>query len=203
MFIEDADPGWKRSAINGLAIHEKKSVKPNKNIDTPYHHYSISAFDERQTPIEELGTLIQSNKYEVTQNSILFSKLNPHREKRIWLILGSTLENSICSTEFQVIKPFHNKYLLFLYGFLNYPENYDEIAASVGGTSSSHQRIDPDMLFKFRCFIPDDDVLSSYNSIVEPIYTKIMNNRNSSRVLSHLRDNLLPKLMSGEVRVKV
>ncbi|MDD4874624.1 MAG: restriction endonuclease subunit S, partial [Dehalococcoidales bacterium] len=203
MFIEDADQGWIICTINDLACHEKISIQPVKNADTIFYHYSIPAFDESQMPIEELGALIQSNKYKVTPDSILFSKLNPHREKRIWLILSSPSENSICSTEFQVIKPINRKHLLFLYGFLNYPENYDEIAASVGGTSSSHQRIDPDMLFKFRCFTPDDNTLSSYNRIVEPIYTKIVNNRNSSCVLSRLRDKLLPKLMSGEVWVKI
>ena len=128
-------------------------------------------------PIPELGTLIQSNKYKVIKNTILFSKLNPHKDKRVWLIPSSIAENSVCSTEFQVMNPKAEKYLFFLYGFISHPENYDEIAAGVGGTSGSHQRIDPEVIFKFKCFLPDDSTLTNYNEIVEPIFGKMHHNR--------------------------
>jgi type I restriction enzyme S subunit len=146
--------------------------------------------------------MIKSNKYKVLKNTILFSKLNPHKDKRIWLIPDSINDNSICSTEFQVMNPRNEKYLYFLYGFINYSENYDEIAAGVGGTSSSHQRIDPKVIFNFPCFIPDDNTLTDYNEIVGPLFGKMHQNGKSTQAFSRLRDTLLPKLMSGEVRVK-
>jgi type I restriction enzyme S subunit len=154
-------------------------------------------------PVHELGVSIQSNKYKVIKNTVLFSKLNPHKDKRIWLILGPTPDNSVCSTEFQVIHPKAEKYLFFLYGFVSHPENYDEIAAGVGGTSSSHQRIDPDVIFKAMCFVPDDRTLNTYNEIIGPMFDKMYRNLNSIYTLSRLRDTLLPKLMSGEVRAKL
>jgi type I restriction enzyme S subunit len=121
----------------------------------------------------------------------------------VWLIPSSIAENSISSTEFQVINPKSEKYLFFLYGYISYPENYSEIAVGVGGTSSSHQRIDPEVIFKFPCFIPDDSILTNYNEIVGPIFGKMHRNLKSIQTLSRLRDTLLPKLMSGEMRVKL
>lgn len=44
-----------------------------------------------------------SNKYSVSNDSFLVSKLNPSTP-RIWTVFNVS-ENSICSTEFQVIKP--------------------------------------------------------------------------------------------------
>ncbi len=202
-FVEGRAADWKESTVNELAKHEKQSIHPNRNPETLFYHYSIPAFDESHMPISELGTLIQSNKYKVLRNTILFSKLNPHKDKRVWLIPSSIAENSISSTEFQVINPRSEKYLFFLYGYISYPGNYGEIAAGVGGTSSSHQRIDPEVIFKFPCFIPDDGSLSNYNEIVGSIFGKMHRNLKSIQTLSHLRDTLLPKLMSGEVRVKV
>ncbi len=38
---------------------------------------------------------------------------------------------------------------------------------------------------------------------VEPLYQKIVANLKESRTLASLQDSLLPKLMSGEVRVPV
>ena len=200
-FVDDRKADWKECTVKELAKHEKQSIHPNRSPETLFYHYSIPAFDESHTPIPELGALIQSNKYKVLKNTILFSKLNPHKDKRMWLIPSSIAENSICSTEFQVINPKNEKYLYFLNGFISYPENYDEIAAGVGGTSSSHQRIDPELIFKFPCFIPDDGILTNYNEIVLPIFSKMHRNLKSIQMLSRLRDTLLPKLMSGEVRV--
>ncbi len=200
-FVDNQKKTWKESTVDELAHHDKTSISPNRNPSTLFHHYSIPAFDESHMPICELGALIQSNKYKVTEDVILFSKLNPHRDKRLWLVPGSIPENSICSTEFQVIKPKARQYLFFLYGFVGYSENYDQIAAGVGGTSGSHQRIGPEVIFKTKCFLPDDTTLTKYNEMVEGVFKKTHNNRAEMRDLSRLRDMILPKLMSGEVRV--
>lgn len=202
-FIDNRKVTWKECSVGELASHQKTSIHPNRNPTALFYHYSIPAFDEVRIPVHELGTLIQSNKYEVTKNTILFSKLNPHKDKRIWLIPSLIAENSVCSTEFQVMNPKADKYLFFLYGFISHPENYNEIAAGVGGTSGSHQRIDPEVIFAFKCFLPDDSTLTKYNEIVEPIFAKIHHNRQSIQALIHQRDLLLPKLMTGEVGVKV
>ena len=201
-FVDNRNTDWQECTVGKLAHHEKISIHPNRDPSTLFYHYSIPAFDETQMPIRELGSLIHSNKYKVMENTILFSKLNPHKDKRVWLIPSSIAENSVCSTEFQVMNPKDEKYLLFLCGFISHPENYDELAAGVGGTSSSHQRIDPEVIFKFSCFLPDDITLTNYNEMVKPIFAKIHRNRESMQTIMHLRDLLLPKLMSGEVRVK-
>jgi type I restriction enzyme S subunit len=50
---------------------------------------------------------------------------------------------------------------------------------------------------------PPDEVLLSFNNKVKPLFTKIQFNTSQIQTLEKLRDTLLPKLMSGEVRVKV
>jgi type I restriction enzyme, S subunit len=202
-FVDNRQATWQECTVGEVADHEKTSIHPNRKPDALFYHYSIPAFDESHMPVHELGVAIQSSKYKVIKNTVLFSKLNPHKDKRIWLIPGPIPDNSVCSTEFQVIHPKAEKYLFFLYGFVSHPENYDEIAAGVGGTSSSHQRIDPEVIFKAICFLPDDRTLNTYNEIIGPIFDKMYRNLNSMYTLSRLRDTLLPKLMSGKVRVKL
>jgi type I restriction enzyme, S subunit len=48
---------------------------------------------------------------------------------------------------------------------------------------------------------PAAAVLSAFGSLVEPLYQKIAGNARDSRTLAALRDTLLPKLMSGELRL--
>jgi len=41
----------------------------------------------------------------------------------------------------------------------------------------------------------------AYNSRVESLFSQILTNERESRILAQLRDTLLPKLISGELRI--
>jgi type I restriction enzyme S subunit len=200
-FVEEAKEEWEVGRIYDLAIHSKKSIQPQKNRTTLYYHYSIPAFDDGKNPVMELGQEIQSNKYQVPEYCILFSKLNPHKDKRVWLLQNEVDKNAICSTEFQVVLPKKKEFLYFLYGWLSLKENYNEIASGVGGTSGSHQRIAPETIYDFQCPLITEHVIKNFNSHIEPLFKKQLVNQTQIRTLTTLRDTLLPKLMSGEVRV--
>lgn len=58
-----------------------------------------------------------------------------------------------------------------------------------------------DILKDFEAPLPDDDILKAFDNVVKPIFSKIYNNSLQIQSLSKTRDTLLPKLMSGEVRV--
>lgn len=200
-FVEEAKEDWKEGVIADFAEHYKKSITPQKYPTELFSHYSIPAYDNNKNPANEMGSEIHSNKYVIPNKCILFSKLNPHKDKRVWLILDDKQDNAVCSTEFQVIYPKHSEYLYFLYGWLINKENYEEISSGVGGTSGSHQRIDPKSIFSFNCPNVDLEVIQRYNKIVEPLYIKLTINQQQIRVLTQQRDGLLPKLMSGEVKI--
>lgn len=202
-FVEEAKEEWKIGKITDYAIHFKDSIHPQQNQEALYSHYSIPAFDNGKNPINELGQEIQSNKYRVPEYCILFSKLNPHKDKRLWLLQNEVNTNAICSTEFQVVLPKRKEYLYFLYGWLSLKENYNEIASGVGGTSGSHQRIEPNTIYNFRCPLVTESLLEDFNTQIVPLFQKQLINQIQIRTLTALRDTMLPKLMSGEVRVEV
>lgn len=199
-FVEEVKEEWEMESILDFAKHHKIAIQPQQNPSTIFYHYSIPAFDNNKNPVVELGKSIQSTKYAIPENCILFSKLNPHKDKRIWLLQDEVKESSICSTEFQIVLPKKKEYLFFLHGWLSLKENYNEIASGVGGTSESHQRIDPASIFDFQCPKPDEKYILKYNELVSPMYLKIQINQTQIRTLTQLRGLLLPKLMSGEVR---
>lgn len=202
-FVEEADEGWEETTVSAFAEHLKISVNPSKNPNLEYAHYSIPAFDSGKEPSIELGHEIQSNKYAVLTDTILFSKLNPHKDKRVWLLTDFVPANSVCSTEFQVLKPKLKHYLYFLYGWLTNSVNYREIASGAGGTSGSHQRISPNEIFGFPAPVIPETILEAYSDTARPIFSKQQANQTQIRTLTSLRDTLLPKLMSGEVRVEL
>jgi type I restriction enzyme S subunit len=201
-FIEDAKKEWEMLKVKDIAIHKKDSVNPSKNPFVEYKHYSLPAFDSGKRPQIELGSNIHSNKYLVHENSILVSKLNP-RIPRIWLNLNNVDDKCICSTEFQVIKPKETEYLGFLFCLLKSDDAVSELEMSASGTSGSHQRVRPEDILNLCFNTPSIDRIIEFSKLVEPLLAKTLTNQTSINILEQKRDTLLPKLMSGEVRVKM
>jgi type I restriction enzyme S subunit len=55
---------------------------------------------------------------------------------------------------------------------------------------------------RFVAVVPNAEVLAAFNQICQPWYDRIVASKGESRTLAALRDALLPKLLSGEMRVK-
>jgi type I restriction enzyme S subunit len=58
------------------------------------------------------------------------------------------------------------------------------------------------MIKEIEVVVPDEITLWKFNSIIKPIFEKIKNNSKQIQSLSQTRDELLPRLMKGEVRVE-
>ena len=57
------------------------------------------------------------------------------------------------------------------------------------------------MIKEMEIIIPDSQTMNVFKERTEPLFNKINQNQTQIRTLTALRDTLLPKLMSGEVRV--
>lgn len=188
--------------VSDLAKLDNVSVNPSRKPLETFYHYSIPSFDDGHTPVIELGQAILSNKFVVQPNTILISKLNPIKP-RIWRIGERVKQNSVCSTEFQVLKPFDMKHYLFLYCLMKSYDVVQSFAMSASGTSGSHQRIRPEYITEVETPAPNDELLEKFNEIFIPLMEKVDKNQAEIITLQKLRDTLLPKLISGEVRVKM
>lgn len=71
----------------------------------------------------------------------------------------------------------------------------------VTGTSNSHQRVKPDQLREIRVFAANENVIAAFSIMAESLMNQVLQNSLQSRTLAQLRDTLLPKLISGELRV--
>lgn len=200
-FVEEAEEGWEESGLSEIAEHVKESVNPSSFGDAILKHYSIPAYDDGQVPKQEQGASIKSNKFKVKSNTVLVSKLNP-RFPRVWAVFGEIDEElSISSTEFQGVRPINSGDLPFVYYFLKSSDVRKELIGAAGGTSGSHQRFDPQVLFDIEMKIPPIQKRNQFNLMATEFLKKINYNRGTIRTLTQMRITLLPKLMSGEVRV--
>jgi type I restriction enzyme S subunit len=88
------------------------------------------------------------------------------------------------------------------YFILNWlKDNMEEIIGRANGTT--FLEISKSNFRPMPIFIPSPEKMKNFVKTVEPLYQKMVANLKESRTLASLRDSLLPKLMRGEVRVKV
>ncbi len=69
------------------------------------------------------------------------------------------------------------------------------------GNGSTFEEISKSNFKELATLKPSNEAISKFDNAVEPVFAKIKTNQKQIQTLEKLRDNLLPKLMSGEVRV--
>ena len=162
-------------------------------------HYSIPALDEKHFPVFEIAESIKSNKYILTPNSVIISKLNPDT-KRIWRPLCIS-DRPICSTEFIVFEAKNSRNKDYIYSIIDSTAFSNYLCSHVTGSTGSRQRAVPKATLDFELFIPTQEIIDEFCSFVTPLYDLIASNELENYRLAELRDSLLPKLMSGEIDV--
>ncbi len=106
------------------------------------------------------------------------------------------------STEFIVMCTKFNLHPFLAYTLARNKDFRDYAESCLEGTSG-RQRVNIDHLANYEIVIPPDNVIQSFNEFISLIVPKLHANFIQIRTLSALRDTLLPKLMSGEVRVSL
>lgn len=191
--------GWMVGKFSDVANLSKAGVNPCAHPEVTFQHFSLPAFDAEQMPVFELGSAIKSNKTVVPTGAVLLSKLNPHIP-RIWLP-SAIEEGAICSTEFLPLVPTEQTTTAFLYCLLSTHEFHSSLCQLVTGTSNSHQRIKPNNVLSLPAIVPPADVMKKFDSVTSVVLDSLKANRLRADTLRKLRDTLLPRLISGQLRL--
>lgn len=105
------------------------------------------------------------------------------------------------STEFIVLRPKPPLPALFAY-CLARSDEFRQFAIQKMTGSSGRQRVPADSLSRYHLAEPEVPVMQAFGKLVEPLFAQATAIANQSRTLAAIRDALLPKLLSGEIRVK-
>lgn len=113
---------------------------------------------------------------------------------RVAITDGEMLSNeAIAHFRLKPETSFGSAYLYcYLKGF-----GYDQL----GSTSSIATAINSDMVRGIRVLVPPKPIAEAFERTVKPLFTQMKITQMQSRTLATIRDTLLPKLLSGELRV--
>jgi len=194
-------PGWRFGQMSDVAQLGRGTMDPAQFPTEPFDYYSLPAFDLGKVAAVEQGSSIKSNKTTLSEDCVLVSKLNPHIP-RVWLVRRRRGVRSVSSTEFLPLTPMAGTNLEFLYCLATSAGFARSLKERATGTTGSHQRVPPDSLLAIPVAIPPRPVMQGFGTLMGPLLAKIAQNRSEAQTLATLRDTLLPKLLSGEIRVR-
>jgi type I restriction enzyme S subunit len=188
--------GWRVGCLGEVAKHQRRSIQPdNINPDTAY--IALEHMPKRCIALAEWSTTegLQSNKFEFRKREILFGKLRPYFHK-----VGIAPVDGVCSTDIVVVAPQARTWFGFMLGHVSSVEFVDYTNA--GSTGTKMPRTNWKDMARYELVLPSESVAAAFTGIIQPYVDRIIAGIHESRTLAVLRDTLLPKLISGELRVK-
>ena len=192
---------WRAYTLADLACRHTQSIVPSKRLDSLFELFSIPAYDAGKTPTLEPGAAIKSSKTIVPQGSVLLSKLNPDIP-RVWMPNQSSGTTQICSTEFLAFTPSAPANSSLLFSLFSDGAFRTKLQSMVTGTSKSHQRVPPKALNSLQVLYGTPALFRLFGEIAAPWLRRAVANRANSQLLAAMRDALLPKLITGKIRVR-
>jgi type I restriction enzyme, S subunit len=187
--------GWGVGTLGDIAANPRRSVQPEAMpMDTLY--VGLEHIPRQSLALPEWGTIegINSNKYQFDRGDILFGKLRPYFHKVVFAPI-----EGICSTDILVVISQDEAFYGFSLMHLS-SEPVVEYATRVS-TGTRMPRANWDNLSRYPVVVPSYDLLEIFNTFALPMFEQIQRNVHESRTLAETRDALLPRLVSGEVRV--
>jgi len=203
-FIEEAQDDWEVGALKAYLDIGIGRTPPRKE----HQWFSENPKDLKWISIKDLGNdgayIFNTAEY-LTQDAVEQFNIPLIPENTALLSFKMTVGRVAITTEqmlsneaiahfkFRLDTPFTVEYL-YLH-LKNY--QYDLL----GSTSSIVTSINSAMIKDMEIIIPSKESMERFNDIIRGLFEKIRGNQQQIQTLEKLRDTLLPKLMSGEVRV--
>lgn len=139
-------------------------------------------------------------KKSIQENDILYSEIRP--VNRHFAFINFPAQEYIVSTKLMVIRAFNGFLSKRLYQFLTSNDVIKELQCEAESRSGTFPQIRFENIKNLKILMGTEDVEKQYREFIESIYEMVFQNNTEIETLSALRDVLLPKLMSGEIKVE-
>ena len=192
-FVVEANEEWKEGKLGDICNYVNEKI----DIDNVEKGDYIST--ENMCPNKQgvvLASSVPENgkatKYRI--DDVLLSNIRPYF-KKIWL----ADKEGGCSADVLCIRSKNELYKFFTYYTVRQDEFFDYVM--LGSKGCKMPRGDKSHIMNWSIMIPQKETLLKFNKFVANGIEKIRSNNNQIRTLIETRDGLLPRLMSGEVKM--
>ena len=188
--------GWKQGVFADFAESRRRSINPAGIAgDTPYIGLKHMPRRSITLPEWECAGKVKSNKSAFRKGEFLFGKLRPYFHK-----VGIAPLDGICSTDIVVVVPRTQGWGAFTLACLSSDEFVEYTKRTSIGTRMP--RTSWEIMGQYKVCLPSEQLAGALQNVTQSLLGRIVANVHESRTLAAIRDLLLPKRMSGEIRLR-
>ncbi len=188
--------GWRVGTIGDVAENARRGINPDQ-MKPATAYIGLEHMPRRSIALSEWGHAgkLESNKFEFRRGEILFGKLRAYFHK-----VGVAPLDGVCSTDILVVRPQKPEWFGFVLGHVSSIELVNHTDAASTGTKMPRSNWND--IARFEAALPPQPLAAKFTELIRPMIDRMIANIHESRTLATLRDTLLPKLLSGELRVQ-
>lgn len=187
--------GWSVGTLSEIAHHVRDNVKADDIKDNDIY-VGLEHIDRKNIFLSNYGAGddITSNKSAFKESDILFGKLRPYFHK-----VCIAPYQGVCSTDILVFRPKNNEFS----GYLTLTLSTEKLVeyANMRSTGTRMPRANAKDILSYHIPIIPTQLAHKFNQITSDLFNKGLSHQDENETLAKLRDTLLPKLMSGELRI--
>ena len=118
---------------------------------------------------------------------------------RSFAFINEPASNLTASTGFAVLRPSAIENTEFVYLAATQDSSIEHLAHVADG--GAYPAVRPDVVSGLQIVVPDAQVLKAFHAVAVSLLAKVSENQKQAQTLATLRDTLLPRLISGQLRL--
>ncbi len=188
-FVDGLPKGWKMGKLNDIS----------------------SNFDNKRVPLSSMQRKDKQGIYPYYGAATIFDYIDEYIFDGTYLLMGEdgTVQTDEGFPLLQYVwgKFWVNNHTHVLQGKSPFTTEYLYLLLSKTNithliTGAVQPKINQGNMNKIECVLPTKQILIDFQKVIEPIFEKIKSNKIQIQTLTQTRDSLLPKLMSGKIKIK-
>lgn len=191
--------GWRHISIEELCAINAWALSKGDDLNTlEYVEISeVSRGNIANITTYQRGEEPSRARRRLQHGDTVLSTVRPDRGS--YFLALNPPDNRVASTGFAVLTPTKAPWAL-IHAALTQADFSEHLGQLADG--GAYPAVRPEIIGAWKIAVPDQtEILIAFQNICAPLYEQAEANRKQSRTLATLRDALLPKLLSGDIRV--
>jgi len=191
--------GWSSGSVNGLSDLNPESWSKNNH---PHKLRYVDLANTKSNVISEIPEFLFSEapsraRRVLRGGDTIIGTVRPGNKS--FAFVHTALENMTGSTGFAVLRPKSHEATEFIYLAATQESSIEYLTHIADG--AAYPAVRPEVVADMSCVIPSEEILRKFHATASVLFESVASNQSKADTLTRLRDLLLPRLISGQLRL--
>ena len=191
--------GWSTGSLNDLALLNPESWTVKNRPDSVAY---VDLANAKENVIAEITEFLFEDapsraRRVLRDGDTIVGTVRPGN--RSYAFISNPRPNLTGSTGFAVLRPKQKAATEYVYLAATANSSIEYLAHVADG--GAYPAVRPEVVSNLPCVLPSYDVLNAFHAVAAPLFAKVAANHQQAQTLANLRDTLLPRLISGQLRL--